>query len=552
MPSTAPQPPQPHPSAAATSEQTSYAAGDVVGGKYQLTRILGEGGMGQVWVARNTALDIEVALKLIRREVAAAEASTRLLQEARTAARLGHPSIVRVFDYGTAERGDPYIVMELLRGESLGDLLARKRRLRAIDAVRTLLPVASALVASHAEGIVHRDLKPDNVFLVEDGEGSVLPKVVDFGIAKFKQAPEAQRVTLTGAIVGSPDYMSPEQARGKHDEIDERTDIWALCVVLYEAVTGNRPFPGENYNAQLSAILLDDPTPITELAAGDAELWAILQRGLAKDPAVRWPTMKALAAALAEWAVARDVTTDIAGTTLLRYSQTKAPRRPFSEGSSREADDEDVTDSMRELRAQALQAQSAAADTSSSIQPRPPLGLVSATPPGTALPTDESIPPVRASASPLGSTGAAVSASLPVQPEARRSRRGLGFAAAVTVLLLAGGAVIASRAVDKRAQDAPPAAIPAPPPPLPPAEAAETPPASPASEPSVPPASASAPATPSATSAVTSVVKEGRPRPASGKVRPGALPRTPSAAPSAASAAPPPPPPPNPLKNPFE
>ncbi|MEJ7735246.1 MAG: serine/threonine-protein kinase [Polyangiaceae bacterium] len=371
--------------AASTPEPTSYAAGDVVGGKYQLTRILGEGGMGQVWVARNNTLDAEVALKLIRREIAAAEASTRLLQEARTAARLGHPSIVRVFDYGISERGDPYIVMELLRGESLGDLLARKRRLRAVDAVRTLLPVASALVAAHAEGIVHRDLKPDNIFLVEDGDGTVLPKVVDFGIAKFKQSPDAQRVTLTGAIVGSPDYMSPEQARGKHDDIDERTDIWALCVVLYEAMTGNRPFPGDNYTAQLSSILLDDPTPITELAAGDTDLWAVLQRGLEKDPAVRWPTMRSLAAALAEWAAARDVTTDIAGTTLLRYSQTRVARRPYSEGSSRESEGDDDADGLRELRAHALQAQSAAAETAASLLPPPGPGSRAQTPPA-ALP----------------------------------------------------------------------------------------------------------------------------------------------------------------------
>jgi serine/threonine-protein kinase len=539
------------PAAAPSSEATSYAAGDVVGGKYQLTRILGEGGMGQVWVARNTALDIEVALKLIRREIAAAEASTRLLQEARTAARLGHPSIVRVFDYGTSERGEPYIVMELLRGESLGDLLTRKRRLRAIDAVRTLLPVASALVAAHAEGIVHRDLKPDNVFLVEDGEGGVLPKVVDFGIAKFKQAPEAQRVTLTGAIVGSPDYMSPEQARGKHDAIDERTDIWALCVVLYESITGNRPFPGDNYNAQLSSILLDDPTPITELAAGDAELWAVLQRGLAKDPAVRWPTMKTLAAALADWAVVRGVTTDIAGTTLLRYSQTKAPRRPFSEGSSRDSDDDEgVTDSVRELRAQALHAQSAAAETSASVQPQRPSGG--------AVTTAASVPPPPADTAPAAPapslpapTGGAVSAAVPARGEARRPRR-LGLAAGIAVALVAGVALMAARAPkpgdgSQAASTAVAAPTPAP------AEATAASPAEPApSEPAAAPTAADAEQTASATSpAPASAAKGGRPRPAAGKGRPGAAPpRTPSAAPSAAPVAAPPPT--NPLKNPFE
>src|SRR5580692_6500343 len=158
-----------------------YLAGDIIAQKYRLTRVLGEGGMGAVWLARNLKLDVDVAIKLIRRELATAEASRRLLQEARAAARIGHRSIVRVFDFGETELDDPFIVMEVLSGESLRSLLERKgRRLPATNAVRTLLPIASALCDAHAAGIVHRDLKPENIMLVPDTSGGVVPKLVDF------------------------------------------------------------------------------------------------------------------------------------------------------------------------------------------------------------------------------------------------------------------------------------------------------------------------------------------------------------------------------------
>src|SRR5262249_40903109 len=153
-------------------------------------------------------------LKLIKREVSSPEAAERLLQEARAAARIGHSSIVRVFDFGRTDRGDPYIVMELLHGEPLAERMDRRGRTPATEAVEMLLPVASALRAAHAKGIVHRDLKPDNIILVADEANPevVVPKIVDFGIAKLAGEDMApRRVTLAGAILGSPDYMSPEQ-----------------------------------------------------------------------------------------------------------------------------------------------------------------------------------------------------------------------------------------------------------------------------------------------------------------------------------------------------
>jgi len=308
----------------------SYLAGDIIAGKYQLSSVLGTGGMGAVWLAKNLALDIDVAVKLIRRDFATAEASQRLLQEARAAARIGHPSIVRVFDFGTTEQKDPFIVMEVLHGESLAETIARKRRLTTAAAVRTLLPVASALAAAHGKGIVHRDLKPDNVLLVTDDRGVVVPKVVDFGIAKLHHEEAVRTTTQAGVILGSPHYMSPEQACGRSD-VDHRTDVWAFCVMLYEAVTGVKPFDGGNYNALMSSILLRDPPPWSELGVDDELLWSIVQKGLEKEPDDRFPSMRVLGAALAEWAQDVGVETDAAGNSLKAHWLESEDHRPLSD-----------------------------------------------------------------------------------------------------------------------------------------------------------------------------------------------------------------------------
>ena len=304
-----------------------YVPGDVIDGKYRLTRIIGRGGMGAVWLAHNIPLDMDVAVKLIRRDRTAPEASGRLLQEARAAARLKHPSIVRVFDFGESEQGDPFIVMELLNGESLGAILRRKKRLSPANAVQTLLPVASALASAHGRGIVHRDLKPDNVLLITDESGALVPKVVDFGIAKLLSSDPDRAFTLAGEVLGSPDYMSPEQARGA-DNVGEATDIWAFSVVLYEAVAGRRPFTGPNYNSLIAAILTNDPPAIADL--GDPALWAILQRGLAKNIAVRWTTMRELGAALAQWAVDHGIEEDVCGNRIAKQWLSGAVRRIFT------------------------------------------------------------------------------------------------------------------------------------------------------------------------------------------------------------------------------
>ncbi len=304
----------------------NYQPGETIGGKYRLLEMLGEGGMGAVWCAHNQTLDVDVAIKLIRAEEVEAndgvQAAERLLQEARAAARLGHPAIARVFDFGVSDRDDPYIVMEMLKGEDLADALSRRGRVTATKAVATLLPIAHALEAAHTKGIVHRDIKPENIFLARSEDGRVQPKLVDFGVAKVELT-KNHRLTQTGAMLGSPVYMSPEQARG--DDVDHLADVWALSVVLYEMVTGRPPFEGKNYNALLYSIIADEPPAITTFGTGDDELWDILRRGLEKDPDKRWTSMQQFGSRLARWMMARGVQEDITGASIATQWLRRVP-----------------------------------------------------------------------------------------------------------------------------------------------------------------------------------------------------------------------------------
>jgi serine/threonine-protein kinase len=293
---------------------TVYEPGYVIAGKYELEALLGQGGMGAVWRAKNVALDSPVAIKVVRSAGDKALLRGRLMQEARAAAKLRHPAIVKVFDVGQTEAGDPFIVMELLQGDSLGKILERDGRLSAVQAVRTLLPIVDALWLSHGKGIVHRDLKPDNVFIVQH-EGAIQPTLVDFGIVKVQEAEGESHLTKAGDVLGSPDYMSPEQARGL-DDVNHLTDVWSFIVVLYECIAGRTPFKGANYNALLRQIVEDTPPTLQELSAADAQLSAIVARGLSKQPDQRYASMGELGRALAEWLIAQGVSEDICGTTL--------------------------------------------------------------------------------------------------------------------------------------------------------------------------------------------------------------------------------------------
>ena len=298
-----------------TAGNPRYIEGSVVAQKYRLVRILGEGGMGAVWVAQNLTLGVQVALKLIRSEIEGRVdgLSERLLTEARAAASIGHPAIIQVFDFGLTEHGEPFIAMELLHGDSLAQVLKKRGRIAAGRAVRTVLPVIEALVVANQRGIVHRDLKPDNIFLSQQAN-RVQPKVLDFGIAKLSEGFSAN-LTCEGTVLGSPAYMSPEQARGENN-VDSRTDIWALCVVLYEMIAGTQPFSGKNWHGLMWAIMEGKPKTLAEHDIEEPALWTILQRGLSKEREHRFSSMFELGQALAIWLVDQGVTRDICNSSL--------------------------------------------------------------------------------------------------------------------------------------------------------------------------------------------------------------------------------------------
>lgn len=242
--------------------------GTVLGGKYQITRELGRGAMGVVYEASHVSLGRKVAVKTLLEEVRTdAQMGERFQREARAASAIGHPNIIDVFDLGRTEDGILFMVMELLDGRSLGDLLKETPKLPIPLAVQLMGQILSGLSAAHKQGIVHRDLKPDNVFVINDDERSNFIKIVDFGISKVL-APNHSAIaatvkgtgTMVGSILGTPLYMSPEQAIGQVTAIDHRTDIYSAGVVLYEMLCGRTPFVGESY-AQIFGSLIEGEYP---------------------------------------------------------------------------------------------------------------------------------------------------------------------------------------------------------------------------------------------------------------------------------------------------
>jgi serine/threonine-protein kinase len=215
----------------------------VVAGRFKLNRLIGRGGMGSVWQATHLGLDIPCAVKFIEGEMSnMAEAQTRFEREAKAAAQLRSPHVVQILDHGVCE-GTPYIAMELLDGEDLGKRLARNGRIQPSELSAIITQVTRALTKAHAVGIVHRDLKPDNIFLVRDDDREIA-KVLDFGIAKSASNALEGSNTKTGAMLGTPYYMSPEQAQGIKT-VDYRSDLWSLAVIVFQCLTGALPFESE-------------------------------------------------------------------------------------------------------------------------------------------------------------------------------------------------------------------------------------------------------------------------------------------------------------------
>ncbi|WP_437914885.1 serine/threonine-protein kinase [Sorangium sp. So ce302] len=265
--------------------QGSLPAGKIIAGRFRIERLIGRGGMGEVYAARNVGTGRDVALKMIR-GVADAAQTRRFLREAKAATAIQHPNVIEVLDV-FEEDHTPVMVMELLRGEPLSGLRKRRGALQLYEAARLLVPVASALRAAHEKGIVHRDLKPDNIFLSEPQAGGCVPKVLDFGIAKVLDPTSISSETQggntsTGSILGTPHYMSFEQAMSEKD-IDHRADIWAMGVILFEALTGRRPLEFENLGEMYTAFLQRE-VPSIRSAVPDlpADVAGVLDRCLQK------------------------------------------------------------------------------------------------------------------------------------------------------------------------------------------------------------------------------------------------------------------------------
>jgi tRNA A-37 threonylcarbamoyl transferase component Bud32 len=269
--------------------------GQLLDGSYEVLRVIGEGGMGKVYEARHTRLHTKrFAVKLLHQELARQpDVVTRFQREAEAASVLTHPNVVGVYDVNTSADGRPYIVAELLQGEDLGSYLDRLGKLHTVEAVHIVRQVCHALGAAHAHGIVHRDVKPENVFLA--GPNATV-KVLDFGISKVLETSDG--LTKTGTVMGTPDYMAPEQARG--DRVDSRADIYAVGAILYRALTGRKPFDGSDAMAILTAVLTQEPERPSALEPKiPLSLELVVQQTMAKMPNERFATMDALEQALA-------------------------------------------------------------------------------------------------------------------------------------------------------------------------------------------------------------------------------------------------------------
>ena len=268
---------------------TGDLVGSVIADRYHVTRKLGEGGMGQVYLAEHVRMGRKSAVKVMNPAmVNDADAISRFNREAANASRISHPHVAAIYDFGETADGLIYLAMEFIEGEPLTKLVERLGALPAPRAADIARQAADALAVAHDMGIVHRDLKPDNIMIARNRDGSDCVKVVDFGIAKAADS-AAQKVTKTGLVVGTPEYMSPEQLAG--DRLDGRSDIYSLALVTFNMLTGKLPFPADTVQESMIMRLTDRPRTLAEMrpdVAWPAELQAVLDRALARDLTARY------------------------------------------------------------------------------------------------------------------------------------------------------------------------------------------------------------------------------------------------------------------------
>jgi serine/threonine protein kinase len=279
---------------------TQVYAGQILGGKYRIDRVLGAGGMGMVVAATHLQLDERIAIKFLLPEALAnPEAVARFGREAKAAVKIRGEHVARVIDVGTFENGAPYMVMEHLEGRDLASLIHERGAMLPSDAVDAILQACEALAEAHALGIVHRDLKPANLFMTRRPDGTPSVKVLDFGISKITVPGVDHSMTKTSAVMGSPLYMSPEQMTASR-QVDARTDVWALGVVLYELLTGRVPFRAETLPEICGLILTAAPSPVRDFSPGVPEgLQSVVLRCLEKDRERRYFNVSQVAQALA-------------------------------------------------------------------------------------------------------------------------------------------------------------------------------------------------------------------------------------------------------------
>ena len=271
------------------SDEVDRLVGTTVADKYRVERLIGKGGMGAVYAAQNTAIGKRVALKFLSREAAQnREATRRFQREAQAASLIESEHIVQVFDAGTSAEGLPFLVMEHLTGEDLRARLEREHELAVPDALAIVAQLLRALTRAHAAGIVHRDLKPDNVFLCSRDDGSLLVKIVDFGISKLDRATLSERLTRRGTVLGSAYYMSPEQAQAS-DAVDQRSDLYGVGAILFELLAGRPPHVAPTLESVLVAICTQDAPDVRSFRADvPAAVAQAIAKALEREPAARF------------------------------------------------------------------------------------------------------------------------------------------------------------------------------------------------------------------------------------------------------------------------